>query len=182
MQTVTLEGTQELMKQRDVAVILATGDLGLVRASYSAGKPAYGVGPGNAPAFIERTANVAKAVRDIVTGKTFDNGLLWSSENSVVVDEPIADAAREELEVPRYLSQEAELAGAIAKTRAAIAPAEWDNEYSAGRSMTFGALTAHLVAVLDEGSTAEPKSSPSLAGRTRRSPLNRPGESGDSVV
>src|SRR5258708_196823 len=58
MTTVTLEGTQELMKQRDVAVILATGGMGLVRAAYSAGKPAYGVGPGNAPAFIELSANV----------------------------------------------------------------------------------------------------------------------------
>ncbi len=61
MQTVTLEGTQELMKHRDVAVILATGGMGLVRAAYSAGKPAYGVGPGNAPCFIERTADLAKA-------------------------------------------------------------------------------------------------------------------------
>ena len=96
MTTVTLEGTQELMKHRDVAVILATGGMGLVRAAYSAGKPAYGVGPGNAPAFIERTADVKKAVRDVVTGKTFDNGVLCSSENSVVVDEPIADAVRRE--------------------------------------------------------------------------------------
>ena len=96
MQTVTLEGTQELMKQRDVAVILATGGMGLVRAAYSAGKPAYGVGPGNAPAYIEQTADLPKAVRDIITGKTFDNGLLCSSENSVVVDAPIADAVRSE--------------------------------------------------------------------------------------
>jgi len=96
MTTVTLEGTQELMKHRDVAVILATGGMGLVRAAYSAGKPAYGVGPGNAPAFIERTADVRKAVRDVITGKTFDNGVLCSSENSVVVDEPIADAVRKE--------------------------------------------------------------------------------------
>ena len=65
MTTVTLEGTQELMKHRDVAVILATGGMGLVRAAYSAGKPAYGVGPGNAPAYIERTANVRKAVHDV---------------------------------------------------------------------------------------------------------------------
>ena len=96
MTTVSLEGTQELMKARDVAVILATGGMGLVRAAYSAGKPAYGVGPGNAPAFIERTADVAKAVRDIITGKTFDNGLLCSSENSVVVDAPIAEEAKRE--------------------------------------------------------------------------------------
>ena len=91
MSTVTLEGTQELMKAREVAVILATGGMGLVRAAYSAGKPAYGVGPGNAPAYIEASADVPKAVADIVTGKTFDNGVLCSSENSVVVDEAVAD-------------------------------------------------------------------------------------------
>ncbi|OLC83151.1 MAG: hypothetical protein AUI64_00435 [Acidobacteria bacterium 13_1_40CM_2_64_6] len=98
MTTVTLEGTQELMKHRDVAVILATGGMGLVRAAYSAGKPAYGVGPGNAPAYIERTANVKKAVHDIVTGKTFDNGVLCSSENSVVVDEAIAEDVKREFQ------------------------------------------------------------------------------------
>ncbi|HUR21786.1 MAG TPA: aldehyde dehydrogenase family protein, partial [Vicinamibacterales bacterium] len=94
MTQVTLEGTQELMKARETAVILATGGMGLVRAAYSAGKPAYGVGPGNAPAFIERSADLSKAVRDIVTGKTFDNGLLCSSENSVVVDAPVADEVK----------------------------------------------------------------------------------------
>src|SRR4029453_15298403 len=60
MKTVTLEGTQELMKHRDVAVILATGGMGLVRAAYSAGKPAYGVGPGNAPCYIEHSADLQK--------------------------------------------------------------------------------------------------------------------------
>ena len=94
MKTVTLEGTQELMKAREVAVILATGGMGLVRAAYSAGKPAYGVGPGNAPCYIERSADLAKAARDIMTGKTFDNGLLCSSPNSVVVDESIAEETR----------------------------------------------------------------------------------------
>ncbi|MDQ3172020.1 MAG: aldehyde dehydrogenase family protein [Acidobacteriota bacterium] len=96
MTTVTLEGTQELMKARETAVILATGGMGLVRAAYSAGKPAYGVGPGNAPCFIERSANVPKAVADIITGKTFDNGVLCSSPNSVVMDEPIAEEAKRE--------------------------------------------------------------------------------------
>ena len=96
MTTVTLEGTQELMKAREVSVILATGGMGLVRAAYSAGKPAYGVGPGNAPAFIERTADVPKAVRDVVTGKTFDNGVLCSSENSVVVDGPVVEEVKRE--------------------------------------------------------------------------------------
>src|SRR6476469_165967 len=94
MTTVTLEGTQELMKAREVAVILATGGMGLVRAAYSAGKPAYGVGPGNAPAYIERSADIPKAVRDIVTGKTFDNGVLCSSENSVVCDAPLVDEVK----------------------------------------------------------------------------------------
>ena len=70
MTTVTLEGTQELMKQREVAVILATGGMGLVRAAYSAGKPAYGVGPGNAPCYIESSADLAKAASDIITGKS----------------------------------------------------------------------------------------------------------------
>ena len=98
MTTVTLEGTQELMRRREVALVLATGGLGLVRAAYSAGKPAYGVGPGNAPAYIERTADLPKAVADVITGKTFDNGLLCSSENSVVVDEAVAGEARREFE------------------------------------------------------------------------------------
>ena len=82
------------MKAREVAVILATGGMGLVRAAYSAGKPAYGVGPGNAPRYIERCADVAKAVRDIITGKTFDNGLLCSSENSVVVDAAVVEEVK----------------------------------------------------------------------------------------
>jgi acetaldehyde dehydrogenase (acetylating) len=94
MTTVTLEGTQELMKHRDVAVILATGGMGLVRAAYSAGKPAYGVGPGNAPCYVERSADVPKAASDIVLGKTFDNGVLCSSPNSVVIDQAIAEEGR----------------------------------------------------------------------------------------
>jgi acetaldehyde dehydrogenase (acetylating) len=110
MSTVTLEGTQELMKHRDVAVILATGGMGLVRSAYSAGKPAYGVGPGNAPAYIERTADLKKAVRDIMTGKTFDNGVLCSSENSAVVDEAVAeDVKREFVALGGYFMNKSEM-------------------------------------------------------------------------
>jgi acetaldehyde dehydrogenase (acetylating) len=98
MKTVTLEGTQELMRHRDVAVILATGGMGLVRAAYSAGKPAYGVGPGNAPCYVERSADLRKAASDIITGKTFDNGVLCSSPNSVVVDEAVAEELRREFQ------------------------------------------------------------------------------------
>jgi acetaldehyde dehydrogenase (acetylating) len=97
MTTVTLEGTQELMKAREVSVILATGGMGLVRAAYSAGKPAYGVGPGNAPCYVESSADVAKAARDIVDGKSFDNGVLCSSPNSVVVDRAIDQELRQAL-------------------------------------------------------------------------------------
>src|SRR6188508_2578593 len=98
MTTVTLEGTQELMKSRDVAVILATGGMGLVRAAYSSGKPAYGVGPGNAPCYIESSAEIRKAARDIVLGKSFDNGVLCSSPNSVVIDEAVAEESRRQFQ------------------------------------------------------------------------------------
>jgi acetaldehyde dehydrogenase (acetylating) len=115
MNTVTLEGTQELMKTREVAVILATGGMGLVRAAYSAGKPAYGVGPGNAPCYIEQSADLAKAASDIMTGKTFDNGLLCSSPNSVVVDESIAEDVRRQFQtLGAYFLNPAE-ADALAK-------------------------------------------------------------------
>lgn len=93
----TMEGTQELMKHPRTALILATGGTGLVKAAYSAGKPAFGVGPGNVPTYIEKTAEVAKAVRDILTGKCFDNGTLCSSEQSIVCDEAVKDMVVEEL-------------------------------------------------------------------------------------
>ena len=96
MSTATIEGTEALMKHKQTAVILATGGIGLVRAAYSSGKPAFGVGPGNVPVFIERTADVPKAVQDILTGKTFDNGTICASEQAVVCDAPIERAVREQ--------------------------------------------------------------------------------------
>ena len=109
MKTVTLEGTQELMKAREVSVILATGGMGLVRAAYSAGKPAYGVGPGNAPCYIESSADVRKAANDILTGKAFDGGVLCSSPNSVVVDQAIeAEARRQFIDQGGYFLSPAE--------------------------------------------------------------------------
>lgn len=92
----TLEGTEALMKDKNVAVILATGSTQMVKASYSSGTPAYGVGAGNVPAFIEKSANVAKAVADIIYGTTFDNGTLCSSEQAMIVDRTIKDKAIEE--------------------------------------------------------------------------------------
>src|SRR5689334_3501525 len=135
MTTVTLEGTQELMKHRDVAVILATGGMGLVRSAYSAGKPAYGVGPGNAPAYIERTADVKKAVRDIITGKTFDNGVLCSSENSVVVDEAVAEDVKNEFVAQGgYFMSKAEI---DALARVLVSPQRLPNPALVGKSATI---------------------------------------------
>jgi acetaldehyde dehydrogenase (acetylating) len=96
MTTATIEGTEALMKHKQTAVILATGGIGLVRAAYSSGKPAFGVGPGNVPVFLERTADVPKAVQDILTGKTFDNGTICASEQAVVCDAPIEKAVRDQ--------------------------------------------------------------------------------------
>lgn len=99
MPTTTRESTEALMKHEKMALILATGGIGLVRAAYSSGKPAFGVGPANAPMFIERTADVEKAVRDIIASKCFDNGTICASEQSVVVDAPVEDAVREQFRV-----------------------------------------------------------------------------------
>jgi acetaldehyde dehydrogenase (acetylating) len=97
LETSTIEGTEALMKHRLTAVILATGGLGLVRAAYSSGKPAFGVGPGNVPAFVERTADVEKAVRDILAGKCFDFGTICASEQAIVVDAPVDQEVRAQL-------------------------------------------------------------------------------------
>ena len=92
----TIEGTNELMRHKLTAVILATGSNAMVRAAYSSGKPAYGVGAGNVPAFIERTADIPKAVADILSGKQFDYGVLCSTESALVCDSPIKGRVMEE--------------------------------------------------------------------------------------
>ena len=135
MNTVTLEGTQELMKAREVSVILATGGMGLVRAAYSAGKPAYGVGPGNAPCYIESSADVRKAADDILTGKSFDNGVLCSSPNSVVVDQAIeAEAKRQFIEQGGYFLAPGE-AETLAKQL--VTPQRLPNPALVGKPATF---------------------------------------------
>jgi acetaldehyde dehydrogenase (acetylating) len=93
----TIEGTEALMRDKNVAVILATGSTPMVKAAYSAGKPAYGVGSGNVPAFIERTADYKKAAADIIYGTTFDNGTLCSSEQAMIVDLPLREKVMEEV-------------------------------------------------------------------------------------
>jgi acetaldehyde dehydrogenase (acetylating) len=94
--TPTIEGTNELMRHKLTAVILATGSNQMVRAAYGSGKPAFGVGSGNVPAFIERTADVPKAVADIISGKQFDWGVLCSAESALVCDAPVKLQVMEE--------------------------------------------------------------------------------------
>jgi acyl-CoA reductase-like NAD-dependent aldehyde dehydrogenase len=98
MSVATIEGTEALMKHKRTAVILATGGIGLVRAAYSSGKPAFGVGPGNVPAYVDASANVSKAARDILTGKCFDNGTICASEQAVIAHRAIDAELRAEFE------------------------------------------------------------------------------------
>jgi len=127
MTTATIEGTEALMKHKMTAVILATGGIGLVRAAYSSGKPAFGVGPGNVPVFIERSAEVPKAVQDILTGKCFDNGTICASEQAIVVDAPIEMAVREQfkLQGAHFVSQSEadQLAKIVATPQRSLNPA-----------------------------------------------------------
>lgn len=93
----SLAATNELMNAKEVSMIIATGGPGMVKAAYSCGKPAIGVGAGNSPAYIERTANVEKAVQAIVASKTFDNGTICASEQSIICEEVNKDAVIREL-------------------------------------------------------------------------------------
>ena len=85
----SIEATRELMNHPDINLILATGGTGMVRAAYSCGKPALGVGPGNVPCFVDKTAKLETSVNDIVMSKSFDNGMICASEQSVLVDKQI---------------------------------------------------------------------------------------------
>ncbi len=98
MQQITLDGTQALMGHYAVSLILATGGGAMVKAAHSVGKPAIGVGPGNVPVYVDRSADVAKAAADIVNSKAFDCSVICATEQSVVADRPIAAQLRAEME------------------------------------------------------------------------------------
>src|SRR5712691_11845740 len=142
MSTATIEGTEVLMKHKHTAVILATGGIGLVRAAYSSGKPAFGVGPGNVPVFIERTADVPKAVQDVLTGKCFDNGTICASEQAVVCDAPIEKAVREQFKVQGAYFLSSSEADQLAKVVAT--PQRSLNPRIVGKSVEVIANTAGL--------------------------------------
>lgn len=86
----SVEATRVLMAHPGVAMILATGGSGMVKSAYSSGKPALGVGPGNVPCYIEKTANLKRAVTDLILSKTFDNGMICASEQGLIVDREVA--------------------------------------------------------------------------------------------
>ena len=91
IETPSIEPTNALMNHPGVALVLATGGAGMVKAAYSTGKPALGVGPGNVPCYIEKSANLERACTDLMLSKTFDNGMICASEQAVIVDECLAD-------------------------------------------------------------------------------------------
>ncbi|MCU6709800.1 bifunctional acetaldehyde-CoA/alcohol dehydrogenase [Paenibacillus sp. J5C_2022] len=90
----SMEATGLLMNHKGVALVLATGGAAMVKAAYSTGKPALGVGPGNVPCFIDKTANLKQAVTDLILSKTFDNGMICASEQAVIIEEPVYDAVK----------------------------------------------------------------------------------------
>ena len=85
----SIEATKQLMNHKDIALVLATGGSGMVKSAYSTGKPALGVGPGNVPTYIEKTAHIKRSVNDIIGSKTFDNGMICASEQVMVVDKEV---------------------------------------------------------------------------------------------
>lgn len=166
----TLEGTRELMQHKLTNVILATGGNDMVRAAYSAGKPAYGVGPGNVPAYVDRTADVAKAAADIIAGKSFDWGTVCASEQSVVADRPIAGKLMEELRRNgahfATADEKAKLQAAMTDKRGKLNPEivgrspQWIAEFA---GIVVKPNVRAIVVMLDEVGPADPLSCEKLS-------------------
>ena len=126
LQSVSLEGTQALMRHPKTGVILATGGHGMVRSAYSSGKPAFGVGPGNVPVLLDRTADVKEAIAKVVSGKSFDYGTVCSSEQVLVVEEVLRDQVMAELKAQKAYfcseSQKAALTKVLFTTGTSVNP------------------------------------------------------------
>jgi len=93
----SVEATKQLMNHDGVALVLATGGAGMVKSAYSTGKPALGVGPGNVPCYIEKSAHVKRAANDLILSKTFDNGMICASEQAIIIDKEIYDDVKTEM-------------------------------------------------------------------------------------
>lgn len=97
IETPSIAATQALMNNEKVSLILATGGSGMVKSAYSSGKPALGVGPGNVPCYIEKSANIQRSVNDLILSKTFDNGMICASEQAVIMDQEIYSEVKQEM-------------------------------------------------------------------------------------
>ena len=159
-----MAGTQELMGAPEVKLILATGGPGMVRSAYSSGKPAIGVGAGNGPAYIHKSADIPKAVSDIIRSKTFDNGTVCASEQSVILEKCCADRVQEEFRARGCYFLNTEEAAKVAKLL--LRPNGTINPKVVGK-------TAHEVAVL-AGLTGVPESTPVLIARETEAGPTRP--------
>ncbi|HIR30756.1 MAG TPA: acetaldehyde dehydrogenase (acetylating) [Candidatus Faecousia faecavium] len=111
----SLEGCQELMKAEPVRLILATGGPGMVKAAYSSGKPAIGVGAGNGPAYIHHSADISQALSCIARSKTFDNGTVCASEQSIIVEKALENQVKAEAQRQGFYFMDTEQAGKLAK-------------------------------------------------------------------
>ncbi len=111
----SMAGCQELMAAPEVKLILATGGPGMVKAAYSSGKPAIGVGAGNGPVYIHHSANVEQALACVLRSKTFDNGTVCASEQSIVVEKAMEEAVRAEAKKQGFYFMDTQQAGALAK-------------------------------------------------------------------
>lgn len=132
LRTITLDGTQELMRHKRTAVILATGGSEMVRAAHSVGRPAYGVGPGNVPCYVDRSADIDRAARYIVSSKAFDHSVICSTEQAVIADRPIADRLKERMQAEGAFFVDRDQADALRATL--FHPNGTINVHSVGKS------------------------------------------------
>ncbi len=123
----SVEATKQLMNHEGIALVLATGGSGMVKSAYSTGKPALGVGPGNVPAYVEKSAKIKRVVNDIIGSKTFDNGMICASEQAAIVDKDIYQEVKKEFEAHQcYFVKNNELkkleAAVMKEDRSAVRP------------------------------------------------------------
>lgn len=116
LSTIHLDGTQELMRHKRTSLILATGGSEMVRAAHSVGKPAYGVGPGNVPCYVDRSANLEQSARYIVGSKAFDHSVICSTEQAVIADRPIADELKRRMQAEGAYFADEEQTEALRRT------------------------------------------------------------------
>lgn len=171
----SIEATQGLMNHPGIAIVLATGGAGMVKSAYSTGKPALGVGPGNVPAYIEKTAKIKRAVNDLIVSKTFDNGMICASEQAVIVDREVYAAVKAEFQAHQvYFVKPSELQkledavmneGKYAVNPAIVGHSALDIAKLAGIKVPEGTklLIAELEGVGEEYPLSREKLSPVLA-------------------